>query len=430
MPDWIQIRVVSEDDAPAEETPVSSESGAGETTTLGAGTALAFGGALLVLALAVFAGWYFGFRGSGQPASTAAVQPPGEAVPMPASQFSSDQGGIANQQPANATSAGGSTSTSGAEALALSEDSKRRLSSDKQVAVINGEPITEALLEREVGIARVLYSLRGNVPLGNDAETLERMRTDLLGAVIDEQLVLQAAQEAGIEIDDAAVDQRVEDVLTQAGLSREEMAERLAAVGVSVEELRESLWTTMMTERFAEQNPPPEDVTAKSDYAAWVKVLQKEGDIEILVEGESAKVVKAGQPAPDFTLRNPEGETVSLSDFAGHPLLINFWATWCPPCRFEMPLFQQTYEKLKDDGFVVLAVDVQEGPEEVKEYIQEMGLTFPVVLDRSGSVSNTYRVTGLPTSVFVDADGIVTNIHRGAVIEGMLDRYLDEILEQ
>jgi len=94
-----------------------------------------------------------------------------------------------------------------------------------------------------------------------------------------------------------------------------------------------------------------------------------------------------------------------------------------------MPLLEQTYEKLKDDGLVVLAVDVQEGPELAKPYIAEMGLTFPVALDRAGAVASAYRVTGLPTSVFVDANGVVTDIHRGALVESTLQGYLNDILQ-
>jgi peroxiredoxin len=121
-----------------------------------------------------------------------------------------------------------------------------------------------------------------------------------------------------------------------------------------------------------------------------------------------------GEPAPDFTLRTVDGQTVSLSDFRGKPVMVNFWATWCGPCQVEMPLFRQAYTDHAGE-LVVLAVDVQEAPEDVRGFVKRNDLTFPVVLDRDGLVSTLYRVRGLPTTFFVDRDGIVVEAHRGAL---------------
>lgn len=424
MPRWIQIEFVSDDEDAGQHQDRRVEQ---ETSSTGLGRLFAVGAGLVLLGTVLFVGWYFGFRTPDQSVNPAAAR--GDAVPMPAGQLSGGDAGVTAQQPQNSTAPDSNLGAASGESLILSDESKRRLESDEPAATVNGDPITEAMLEREIGVARVLYSLRQGTAFGNDPQTLERMRSDLLSSIVDERLVMQAALEAGVTVSEGDLDARIDRLLDGFQISEDTLTDKLAAVGLTMEDLRESLRTTMLTEQFVTQNPPPEDVTAKSDYAAWVKVLQREGDIEILASGEVAKIAKVGQPAPNFTLRAPDGEAVSLSDFAGQSILINFWATWCPPCRFEMPLFEQTYQKLKDDGFVVLAVDVQEGPEEVKSYMAEMGLSFPVVLDRSGAVSNTYRVTGLPTSVFVDANGVVTDIHRGAVIESQLQRYLDNIMQ-
>ncbi|MFQ5855597.1 MAG: TlpA family protein disulfide reductase [Anaerolineae bacterium] len=136
-----------------------------------------------------------------------------------------------------------------------------------------------------------------------------------------------------------------------------------------------------------------------------------------------------GDPAPDFTLKNLEGEEVSLSDFKGRPVLINFWATWCPPCRFEMPAIQKMYAKYQDEGFVVLAVDVEESISAVKRYIEQGGYTFTVLLDYKGEVSNgPYRVRAFPTSYFVDRESKIAVAHRGMVTEPMLQQYMDRVL--
>jgi peroxiredoxin len=122
---------------------------------------------------------------------------------------------------------------------------------------------------------------------------------------------------------------------------------------------------------------------------------------------------QAGFSAPDFTLETLQGETISLSDLRGQAVLVNFWATWCPPCRAEMPAIQQVYEKYRDQGFTVLAVDLQESPAQVNNFAEELGLTFPILIDPDASVFIRYRVTGLPSTFFVDRAGIIQEVTIG-----------------
>ena len=122
---------------------------------------------------------------------------------------------------------------------------------------------------------------------------------------------------------------------------------------------------------------------------------------------------RSGYPAPDFTLETLEGKTVTLSDLNGEVVLINFWATWCPPCRAEMPAIQEVYEEYRDQGFTVLAVNQRESQGRVAAFMDELGLTFPVPLDREGRVSARYRVNALPTTFFVDRAGIIRDVTIG-----------------
>ena len=141
---------------------------------------------------------------------------------------------------------------------------------------------------------------------------------------------------------------------------------------------------------------------------------------------------RAGMRAPDFTLTEvTTGESVSLSQFRGRPVLINFWATWCGPCRLEMPHLQAAYEQYKDKGFTVLAVDIEfdDGPQAVQEFIDELGLTFPIVKDVTGTVEvDKYNVLGYPTSVFVDRNGIIQYVHRGPMTKDFIDEKLKDML--
>jgi len=133
---------------------------------------------------------------------------------------------------------------------------------------------------------------------------------------------------------------------------------------------------------------------------------------------------EVGAQAPDFALRDLEGNDVRLSDYRGRTVLLTFWATWCGPCRLEMPEFEGRYQELKDDGFIVLGVNFDEPEEDVRAFRDELGLSFPLLLDPGGSVQRLYRIRGYPSSIFVDPEGEVHVVHIGLITEGQLRNYL------
>lgn len=135
--------------------------------------------------------------------------------------------------------------------------------------------------------------------------------------------------------------------------------------------------------------------------------------------------IEVGQLAPDFTLKNLQGEEVSLSDFKGKIVMINFWATWCKWCDIEMPDMQKLSSE--NDDLVVLAVDVEEDIKDVEAYIKKGGYDFNVVLDSDGSVSKTYLVNGLPNSYFVDKEGILLGKVGGAINYAQMNEILGNI---
>lgn len=122
-------------------------------------------------------------------------------------------------------------------------------------------------------------------------------------------------------------------------------------------------------------------------------------------------------PAPDFSLATLGDDAAKLSDYRGKVVLLNFWATWCTPCREEMPAMEALWDQLKADGFVILAVSGDKGsPKKVQKYVDSMALSFPILLDPSGDVRATYEVPGLPTSYLIGKDGKIA----GRVI-GIID---------
>lgn len=133
-----------------------------------------------------------------------------------------------------------------------------------------------------------------------------------------------------------------------------------------------------------------------------------------------------GSTAPDFTLPNLEGEPVALSSLRGKPVVINFWATWCAPCKEEMPLLESTSQQLGDQ-VVFLGVDYAEGKDVVQSFVSELGLTFPILLDSDGAVADRYFVRNYPTTLFVDAEGVVRAQRVGLLDEDLLEKYLETI---
>ncbi|MBM2826133.1 MAG: hypothetical protein HW403_197 [Dehalococcoidia bacterium] len=138
---------------------------------------------------------------------------------------------------------------------------------------------------------------------------------------------------------------------------------------------------------------------------------------------------RVGEPAPEFTLQNLAGEAVALKDFRGQTVLVNFWATWCGPCRVEMPEMEAIYKEKAGDGFTILAVNFKEDPERASSFARNLGLTFPVLLDSKGQVADAYGVIGLPTSLFIDGDGIVKAMQVGEMNKSVIARKLRQITE-
>jgi thiol-disulfide isomerase/thioredoxin len=136
--------------------------------------------------------------------------------------------------------------------------------------------------------------------------------------------------------------------------------------------------------------------------ALWSQPAPR-GDADGADSFDVARVAPA--PAPDFELAGLDGKTLRLAELRGRVVFLNFWATWCPPCREEMPAMQALAGELEKQGLVVLAVNYEESAETAEAYARETGLTLPVLLDGNGAVARRYRVAGLPASFFVDRRG-------------------------
>lgn len=142
----------------------------------------------------------------------------------------------------------------------------------------------------------------------------------------------------------------------------------------------------------------------------------------------SGDLIEVGDTAYDFSLNDLDGNLVSLSDYRGRPVILNFWATWCVPCRVEMPELQQALNDYEDEGLAILALNQQESREAVEAFFEEFDLSLTPLLDSEGTVSRLYSIVVFPGTVFINADGQVTAIHRGTLVREQIDDYLGEMI--
>lgn len=141
--------------------------------------------------------------------------------------------------------------------------------------------------------------------------------------------------------------------------------------------------------------------------------------------------IAAQQPAPDFTLRAMQGPNLRLREQRGQVVMVNFWATWCGPCRIEMPHLEKLHRKYRSTGFVLLGVNVDDDVAKAADVAARLGVSFPVLLDTDKAVSRAYDLATMPSTVLIDRDGKVRYVHRGYLsgYEDTYDRQIRELLK-
>ena len=169
----------------------------------------------------------------------------------------------------------------------------------------------------------------------------------------------------------------------------------------------------------------------KQEESVLQQIPESAGEAKVAQLSPSSSILlEAGDMARNFQLQDLAGNTVGLEDFRGQPVLVNFWATWCAPCRLEMPALQAAQEAYQEEGLVVLAVNDQQAPEEVTRFVEELDLSLTTLVDEEGIVSELYNVFNFPTTYFIDGDGVVTAVHRGLLAESQIEAYLSHTIPQ
>lgn len=145
-----------------------------------------------------------------------------------------------------------------------------------------------------------------------------------------------------------------------------------------------------------------------------------------LIVSVPVMAAEEGKPAPGFTLESLDGANVKLNELRGTVVLVNFWASWCGPCRTEMPLLDELYRQYKDYGFTILGINLDEERSRALKLLDKVPVTFPVLFDPENSTSETYQVDAMPTTVLIDRNGVVRYHHRGYK-DGFMDKYEQQV---
>ena len=146
-------------------------------------------------------------------------------------------------------------------------------------------------------------------------------------------------------------------------------------------------------------------------------------------EPNRAQPPQEGNQAFDFALSDLQGDQALLSSFQGKKVMLNFWATWCGPCRLEIPHMVALYEDLRDEGFEIVAINMREDTAKVANFVSEFEMEFPILLDITGQVSSAYYIRAIPTSLFLDEHGVIQAIHVGTLTKETLHKYVNDLMQ-
>ncbi len=300
---------------------------------------------------------------------------------------------------------------------------------NSNAATVNGENISRAELDRRVAFEQQWGQWVGN-PAPTSGTEADQFRASVLDQVVQNALIMQMAKKVGVTASAQDVAGTISMFESQLNISDAQVNSDLAKAGLSRQTLEtvlreDTLVNKYLTTVVLNGVDTADQQTALSNF--YNDAISK-ASIEKRIDTGGAKV---GKPAPDFTLKTLDGQSVSLSDFKGKPVLINFFATWCGPCRAEMPDLQAAWQQYKDQGLTVLAVNLtnQDTVSDVKAYVEQLSLTFPTVLDDTGGVASLYKVGPIPTSYFVDKNGLLSTVQVGAMSRQTMDQRIKKLLQ-
>ncbi len=306
-------------------------------------------------------------------------------------------------------------------------DMAQSAASGEVLARVNGVALTRADLNKRIALVQVSAWLASGGTLPNlDEDTF-------VNKWIDSELMAQAAAKANVTATRDEADADIARQLQDAKLNETDLLRQLSLLNLTRDEFAQYDQRALAVQKFIDANvlAGVSEVEKPARLLTWLIHERATAKIEKPTPSTPKSIgVYAGSIAPDFSVQSLQGGEQSLKSLKGKVVLVNFWATWCVPCREEMPAIQAVYDAHKDEGFVVMGIDERESPEEVTSYMHELDLHIPLYLDGDGKVARQYRVFGLPTSVFIGRDGVIREVVIGAMNLNSLDANVKKMLFQ
>ena len=293
------------------------------------------------------------------------------------------------------------------------------------LATVNGVSLTRSDLNKRMALVQIAAWLAtGSAPADQD-------ESRFVDKWIDSELMAQAAAKAGVGATEAGAHSEIARLLAEAKLGETDLSRQLELVGLAHQDFVQYEQRALAVQKFTKSNiwEGASEVEKSTKLATWLVRERSAAKIEKPSLNTRLSVgAYAGALASNFRLKDLQGNEHELEKARGKVVLINFWATWCGPCRREMPAIQAVYEAHHADGLEVWAVNVAEPREQVVDFVRELGLTFTVLLDGDSKASRQYRVFALPSTVFVGRDGVIKQVVIGEMSASSLDGYVDRLL--
>ncbi len=293
------------------------------------------------------------------------------------------------------------------------------------VAYIGASPVSEAQWQQVRAYAEATLHL-----LGEPGTELDEAA--VLDSFVEDLLIVREADTAEFRISDELVDREEAHILSVAGRSQEELDTVLQEIGLTqvgwrTELHRAVLAATYLEEVILAETPPGQRSQQRTE---WLTNLKEAQAIQLIPDFEPLEGLGIGDLAPNFELRTLDGEMLKLSDLRGQIVILNFWATWCHPCQKEIPLFVETYAQHEDDGITVFAINTGEKADIVRDFANDFDMTFPIGLDADEAVMQGYRIFGLPTTFFINRQGVIDYVVAGALRESDYQRLVNTLLQE